>query len=53
VDALIIVVFFFALNVLATRYGYDSRDGLPSAEEDLARKGFVWDWLSCPSDPVR
>ena len=36
------VVILLALWVLAARYGYDSRDGMRSKEEDLASYGITW-----------
>ena len=41
-ELLVIVLAFCALGVLAGRYGYDSRDGLPSREELAAAAGMSW-----------
>ncbi len=42
------IVAFIALGLLAMRYGYDSRDGFRSKEEELASHGFTWDDLADP-----
>ncbi|MBA2446444.1 MAG: hypothetical protein H0V51_00270 [Chloroflexi bacterium] len=35
-------VILLALWILAVRYGYDSRDGVRSKEQDLAAYGVSW-----------
>ena len=41
-EVLLIVSSFVALAVLAARFGYDSREQLPSVEDLLAKQGFAW-----------
>ena len=41
-EVLLIVSSFVALAVLAARFGYDSREQLPSVEALLAKQGFAW-----------
>jgi hypothetical protein len=41
-EVLLIVSSFVAVAVLAARFGYDSREQLPSLEESLAKQGFAW-----------
>lgn len=36
------VLILLALWALAARYGYDSRDGLRSKEQELASYGVTW-----------
>lgn len=38
-----------ALWVLAIRYGYDSRDGIRSKEQELAAYGVSWRDLAAPA----
>jgi hypothetical protein len=40
--ALVILVLFVALALLAVRFGHDSREQLASTEEAFARQGFAW-----------
>jgi hypothetical protein len=42
-ELLVIVFALCMLGLLATRFGYDSRDGLRSREEDAASTGMIWD----------
>lgn len=42
-ELFVAVVILALLGVLATRFGYDSRDGMPSKEYDLARYGVAWE----------
>lgn len=37
------VVILALLGVLSQRFGHDSRDGVHSEEDDLARDGLAWD----------
>ena len=41
-EVLLIVSSLVALALLAARFGYDSREQLPSLEESLAKQGFAW-----------
>jgi hypothetical protein len=41
-EVLLIVSAFLALALLAARFGYDSREQLPSMEESLAKQGCAW-----------
>ena len=41
-DAIVILVLFIALTLLAVRFGHDSREQLASSEEAFARQGFAW-----------
>jgi hypothetical protein len=42
-ELLVVIVVFLALDVLALRFGHDSRDlGLRSSEHRLADLGFGW-----------
>jgi hypothetical protein len=50
-DLIVILAALIALGVLAHRYGYDSRDRLPSAEERLAAAGFRSADGSAPTQP--
>jgi hypothetical protein len=43
VELLVIVFALCVLGLLATRFGYDSRDGLRSHEEEAATAGMTWD----------
>jgi hypothetical protein len=42
VEVLLIVSSLVALALLAARFGYDSREQLPSLEVSLAKQGFAW-----------
>ena len=42
-ELLVIVFALCVLGLLATRFGYDSRDGLRSREEEAAAAGMFWD----------
>jgi hypothetical protein len=46
--AIVALLVFLAVCLLALRYGYDSRDGFRSKEEELARLGVSWDDLADP-----
>jgi hypothetical protein len=41
-DALLVLVLFVVLALLAARFGHDSREHPASVEEALARQGFTW-----------
>ena len=41
-EFVVIVSLVCLLGILANRFGYDSRDGVRSVEERLARRGFSW-----------
>jgi hypothetical protein len=42
-ELLVLILALCALDLLALRFGHDSRHlGLPSAEERLARRGMAW-----------
>lgn len=49
-EFLLILTLFVAFGLLATRYGYDSRDGARSREQELASYGVVWPELTFRSD---
>jgi hypothetical protein len=42
-ELLVIVLALCVLGLLASRYGYDSRDGLRSHEEEAAVTGMTWE----------
>ena len=46
--AIVALLVFLAVCLLAIRYGYDSREGFRSKEEELARLGVSWDDLADP-----
>jgi hypothetical protein len=50
-EALIVVVALVALAVAAECWGYDSRDGIRSKEQELATRGITWDDL-VPRSPA-
>jgi hypothetical protein len=41
-ELLVIVVALCVLGLLAAHFGYDSRDGLRSREEEAAAAGMTW-----------
>lgn len=46
---LMIAAVLLVLWVLAIRYGYDSRDGIRSKEQELAAHGVSWRDLAAPA----
>ena len=46
---LMIAAVLLVLWVLAIRYGYDSRDGICSKEQELAAYGVSWRDLAAPA----
>ena len=42
-ELIVAVVILALLGILAQRFGYDSRDDMPSKEHDLSRIGVRWD----------
>ena len=52
-ELIIAVAILVVLAVLALRFGYDSRDGIPTEERKLARRGTTWDDLHADSPPDR
>jgi hypothetical protein len=49
VDILILVALVGVLFVVSGCWGYDSRDGIRSKEQDLAARGFRWENASAGS----
>ena len=45
-EVIVILTLCAALGVLSVRYGYDSRDGVGSKDQDLASRGVTWAGLA-------